>query len=231
MAERTRAEQLPRGRHGLSRDEVVRSQRNRMLRAMADAMVEKGYVGTTVADVIRRAGVSRETFYQQFDSKEACYLAAFDAAVAVLLGSPLVAEAVAATDRAPAARFSALLAGYLDALAAEPAFARLFLLEVHAVGPAAMRRRAEAQQGFVDVLVAVFAARTAPERFACELLVAGVASLVTARLAAMDLDGLRGLHAPLVRVAERALAGPLWGSRASPPPATARDDSGSAASS
>lgn len=211
MRERTPVEQLPRGRHGLTRDEVVRSQRSRMLRAMADAMVEKGYVGTTVADVIRRAGVSRETFYQQFDSKESCYLAAFDAAVAVLLRDPLVAEAVGTTDRSAVERFALLLRAYLDALAGEPAFARLFLLDVHAVGPAAMRRRAEAQGGFVDVLVAVFDAHTEPQRFACEVLVAGVSALVTARLATMDLDGLRALHRPLVQLAERAVAGPLWG--------------------
>jgi AcrR family transcriptional regulator len=203
-------EQLPRGRHGLSREQVVRSQRNRMLRAMADAMVEKGYVGTTVADIIGRAGVSRETFYQQFASKEACYLAAFDAAVELLLADPSVAVLTGTSDRSALDRFAALLDGYLRYLATEPAFARLFLLEVHAVGPAAMRRRAESQQRFTAVLVDVFGARSDTERFACELLVAGISSLVTARLAAMDLDGLVALHAPLVRLAEQALAGPLW---------------------
>jgi AcrR family transcriptional regulator len=180
-----------------------------MLRAMADAMVEKGYVGTTVADIIGRAGVSRETFYQQFASKEACYLAAFDAAVDLLLTHPSVAELTAA-DVPALDRFATLLDGYLGYLAAEPAFARLFLLEVHAVGRAAMQRRAESQQRFTAVLVDVFGVRTDGERFACELLVAGIGSLVTARLAAMDLDGLVALQAPLVRLAEQAITGPLW---------------------
>ena len=52
-------EQLPRGRHHLSREEVQASQRQRMLLAIAAAMADKGYAGTSVADVIKRAGVSR----------------------------------------------------------------------------------------------------------------------------------------------------------------------------
>src|SRR5215510_7200104 len=78
-------EQLPRGRHRLSRAEVVASQRQRMLLAIAAAMADKGYAGTSVADVIARAGVSRETFYQQFSSKLDCFMSAFDAAGEVLL--------------------------------------------------------------------------------------------------------------------------------------------------
>ena len=80
VAVQTPARPLPRGRHRLPREEVVSSQRTRMLRGMAEAMMEKGYVNTTVADVIGRAGVSRETFYQQFSSKADCFMSAFDAA-------------------------------------------------------------------------------------------------------------------------------------------------------
>src|SRR6195256_1200113 len=77
-------QQLPRGRHRLSRDQVLASQRGRMLAAMAEAVAEKGYVGTAVADVIERAGVSRETFYEHFSSKEDCFLAAYDTGVEAL---------------------------------------------------------------------------------------------------------------------------------------------------
>ncbi len=73
--------QLPRGRHKLSRAEVTGSQRARMLQAMAEAMAERGYVGTPVAEIIRRAGVSRETFYQQFSSKQDCFLAGLEDAI------------------------------------------------------------------------------------------------------------------------------------------------------
>ena len=86
MTPDTAPARLPRGRHGLSREEVVESQRGRLLRAMADAVADKGYAETSVAEVIARAGVSRETFYEQFSSKEDCFHDTFDAAGAILLG-------------------------------------------------------------------------------------------------------------------------------------------------
>ena len=53
---------------------------------MAQVVAEKGYAATTVADVVERAGVSRRTFYEQFADKEACFLAAYDVGLAVVLG-------------------------------------------------------------------------------------------------------------------------------------------------
>ena len=76
---------LPSGRHGLTRDVVVASQRTRLVDAMAQIVAEKGYPATTVADVVERAGVSRRTFYEQFADKEACFLAAYDAGLEAVL--------------------------------------------------------------------------------------------------------------------------------------------------
>src|SRR3954468_9415515 len=76
---------LPRGPHGLERDVVLASQRARVLGAMGEAVARKTYAGTTVADVVAGAGVSRKTFYEHFRAKEECFLAAFDAGVAMLL--------------------------------------------------------------------------------------------------------------------------------------------------
>src|SRR5439155_6906652 len=70
---------LPRGPHGLSREEVELSQRARLLHAATQAVAEQGYVKTTVADILRRAGVSRATFYQLFSDKEDCFQAALKA--------------------------------------------------------------------------------------------------------------------------------------------------------
>ena len=72
------AQTLPRGRHRLPREAVVQSQRERLLRAMAEVMADKGYARTSVADVLRVAHVSRETFYEQFASKEDCFMSAFE---------------------------------------------------------------------------------------------------------------------------------------------------------
>ena len=57
---------LPRGRHSLERSVVATSQRARMIEAIVTAVAEKGYAAATVGDVIRRARVSRTTFYAMF---------------------------------------------------------------------------------------------------------------------------------------------------------------------
>ena len=73
-----RPDQLPPGRHGIPREQIVESQRARMLQAVLEAVAAEGYQDTRVTDVIARAGVSRKTFYEHFDEKEECFLAAYD---------------------------------------------------------------------------------------------------------------------------------------------------------
>jgi len=141
---------LPRGPHRLAREVVLASQRGRLLDAIAQVVAEKGYGRTTVADVIDRAGVSRKTFYEHFRDKEGCFLAAYDAGVEVLLATMREAGDTRGRVRA-----------YLETLAAEPAFARTFLIEVAAAGPRALHRRREVHDAF-----AAFVAGAAPGRVA-----------------------------------------------------------------
>jgi AcrR family transcriptional regulator len=208
-------DRLPRGRHGLSRHEVVTSQRGRMLRAMAEAMSEHGYLGTPVAEVLRRAGVSRETFYQQFSSKLDCFMAAFDAAAELLLGSIETKTGVALAEldgndgRDAGTRldqFDRVLAAYLDGLASHPGHARLFLVEVYAAGPEAVQRRAELQRRIVDSVAALLGTTDERARFACEVLVAALASMVTVPLVANDPQRVRDLHGPVLDLVRHALA-------------------------
>jgi AcrR family transcriptional regulator len=193
-------EPLPRGRHGLTREQVVQSQRGRIFRAMADTMAEKGYAATSVADVLRAAKVSRETFYEQFESKEDCFMSALEAAVGVVIAAAFESPPAGGT---PLERFDRGLRTYLDALASHPTLARMFLIEVYAAGPAAMERRAAVQRRFASILDDTFGRRTAGDRFANEAIVAAISTMVTARLAAGDLKGLRALRRPLVGLARR----------------------------
>jgi AcrR family transcriptional regulator len=144
---------LPRGRHAAPREVVWVSQRDRMLAAMADAVAEKGYAGTAVADVIAGAGVSRKTFYEQFANKEACFLAAYDAGVELLIEA--IDEAIRTAVGGPLAAARAGTSCYLEMLAANPALARTFLLEVYAAGPAALERHAAVHERFAEQLRAV----------------------------------------------------------------------------
>ncbi|MGH2987927.1 MAG: TetR/AcrR family transcriptional regulator [Solirubrobacterales bacterium] len=168
---------------------------------MAEVMAERGYVETSVADVLRAAGISRETFYQQFSSKQDCFMGAYEVAAERILAAVAAAPSPA---ESPVERFDRGLGAYLEALAAEPAFARLFLLEVYAAGPDALRRRADQQRQFVDVVSDSLGAEDPNERFACEALVAAISAMVTARLAADDLDGLLALRGPLTELVRRA---------------------------
>jgi len=106
-------------------------------------VAEKGYAATTVADLTKRAGISRTTFYELFADKEACFLAAYDSAVDGLVRQ--ITAAYEAEERWPD-RARAGLAALLEALAADPELARLALVDVVAAGPAAQRRLRAAVQ-------------------------------------------------------------------------------------
>jgi AcrR family transcriptional regulator len=139
----TSPSRLPSGRHGLPREAVVASQRERLIDAMAHVVAEKGYAATTVADVVERAGVSRRTFYEQFADKEACFLAAYDAGLAAVLeriGGAVEAAAGAGAGWRDRARTG--VEAFLALLASEPAFAQALQVEILTAGPAALDRRA-----------------------------------------------------------------------------------------
>lgn len=200
---------LPRGRHGLPRETVVAAQRDRILLAMAEAMAENGYVGTPVAAVIKRAGVSRETFYEQFRSKEDCFEAAYERAVELMLTGILAVTGAEHEGETAIERVERVLGAYLDALAAEPAYARVFLVEVFAAGPDAIARRVRLQETFVAVVADMLDAHTEEQRFACGTLVAALSAMVTARIAVGDAAGLRELREPLLGLVRRG--GELFG--------------------
>ncbi|WP_211288911.1 TetR/AcrR family transcriptional regulator [Actinophytocola xinjiangensis] len=192
---------LPRGRHGLTREQVAQAQRDRLLRGMADAVAERGYAATTVADVLRRAKVSRETFYEQFTDKEDCFLATLDR------GAELMALVLRARfDEArgtPLDRFAQVLATYLSAMAAESTVATVVLLESVGAGEAARARRFAVLERFVTEVATTLADDPAWQRlpdptFAARLLVGGISSLVTATLAAGRPDDLPSLREPIM---------------------------------
>src|SRR6201985_3466706 len=68
----------PPGRQRLPREFIARHQRARIVNALAEETMDKGYRAVTVADIVRRAGIARNTFYENFSSKEDCFLAAQD---------------------------------------------------------------------------------------------------------------------------------------------------------
>ena len=147
-----RVEPLPRGRHRLSREAVEHSQRERALKAMVEAVAERGYAETRVVDVIERAGLSRKTFYELFGDKENCFLAAYDEVSARLYAVTDEAFENAVGEPWPD-RIRAGVTALVEELAADQAAARFAVIEVLAAGPRALARRDAAIRqftGFID---------------------------------------------------------------------------------
>jgi AcrR family transcriptional regulator len=159
---------LPRGTHGLDPSLVAASQRTRLLEAVGRAVAEKGYAAATIDDIVRDAGVSKKTFYEHFSDKLDCFLAAYEAASDELLAHVTAAQdgvGVATGGGSPAtgggsrgaapdsdwlARTRAGIHAYLRWLAAEPALARVFLIEIAAAGPEALERRERLRDRYAE---------------------------------------------------------------------------------
>lgn len=132
---------LPAGRHGFSREQVAHHQRERLIAGLAAAVAERGYAAVTLTDIVKQAKVSRRVFYANFESKEQCFLAAFEVILDHL--HELVAEAVEPVEDWPGKAVAATRAA-LDFLASEPDLARLCLVESRGAGPAVAARFNEA---------------------------------------------------------------------------------------
>jgi AcrR family transcriptional regulator len=130
-------DRLPKGPHGLTREQVQASQRQRILDAVLDVVGEHGYVAATVADVTAAAGISRSTFYEQFRSKQDAFLAAYDE-----FGRHFLADlADVPTASTPDGVLLAAAERLVDWGRRRPLACRAFLVEIYAVGEEGLARR------------------------------------------------------------------------------------------
>jgi AcrR family transcriptional regulator len=114
-----------------------------MIAAMVEACAERGYADTSVADVVKRAGVSSVTFYKQFADKRDCLLAAHRQ----LLGRLLEAiDRGCEAESAGKARARAAIRSALELFADDPPSARLLSVEILAVGSEGAKRHDAAVQ-------------------------------------------------------------------------------------
>jgi AcrR family transcriptional regulator len=116
---------LPRGRHRLPFQVVAENQRGRLLVGIGNALAEHGYAALTIKHIIEEAGVSRATFYGNFDDKRDCVLAAYRDTFERLVA--LIMRACATEREWPLKARAAISAG-LAYMAAEPGTARLLTL-------------------------------------------------------------------------------------------------------
>lgn len=128
-------------------------QRERILLAARDVFATRGYAGAAVDDIVAQARVSRTTFYVFFENKEECLLAVYRLGLERI--GAAVAEAAARTDEqglTPPQLIRAEVQATLAAYAADPALARVVLIEIVGATPAAERLHARARSAAAKII-------------------------------------------------------------------------------
>ena len=111
---------------------------DRVLRALAATVAEKGYPGATVAEIVERASTSQRTFYEHFANKEEALLAALDSGSALMLASTLPAFRRAPDwQHAVRGAYEGMFAFGIE----EPEYSRLGAVEMYAAGKRALETR------------------------------------------------------------------------------------------
>jgi AcrR family transcriptional regulator len=152
---------------------------------MVAVVCERGVAVATVGDVVAKAGVSRKTFYELFNNREDCLLAAIEQTVERV--SDRVRAACVAHQRSWADRMRAGLLCLLQFCDEEPAVARLCVVESMAAGPAVLDRRTELLKQLARLVdEGRTAARREPAPLAADGVVGGVLSVLHRRLVVSD---------------------------------------------
>ncbi len=158
-----RERRLPPG-PGRPRDEVLANQRERLFGAMVASVSARGYMATTVGDLAEISGVSSRTFYDLFPDKEACFLATLEALIEAAIAYSARRAGELVEDPAPGGvtlpeedageakgwedRAGRGLRAFAEMIVAQPAAARLALVEAYCVGPEALKPLEQAMAGF-----------------------------------------------------------------------------------
>ena len=132
------------GRHPLSREFIAQHQRARIILALAEETEEKGYRAVTVADIVRRAGIARNTFYENFSSKRT---ASSPPGVRGQRGSAPGYRG-RQQGRELAGKVNVGLAAFLNYVAGEPALARTCIVEALPPAPRRLSATSSSIQAF-----------------------------------------------------------------------------------
>jgi AcrR family transcriptional regulator len=142
---------LPRGRSRLPTQKVQAFQRQRLLRAVVAAVAESGFAAVTVADIVRRAKVSRAAFYAHFADKEDCFLSATGEGGRLMVSRVVTATREVGSGVTDEEIIRVACRAFLEFVADEPEFARVFYIDMPAAGPRAVARLDAAQHRYADL--------------------------------------------------------------------------------
>jgi AcrR family transcriptional regulator len=126
--------------------------RQRLLDALEQSIAEDGYPHTTVADIVRRARTSRRTFYEHFDSREACFVALLHEA-----NAEQVRQISAAVDaNAPwRSQVRQAIEAWISSGESRPALMLSWIRDVPSLGAAARRLQRDAMENFIEMVQAL----------------------------------------------------------------------------
>ena len=176
-----RRDRLPPGRHGLPRDLVAESQRERLLNGVVEAVAEHGYNETTISRISEAAKVSRRTFYEHFTGKEDCFLAAYEMIDEHVRSSVLKA---ADPDEPWPEQVRERLSILLSVLSHDEAVARFYLVEPLVAGGEPAARYREAMQLLSEAVRPRQAVADMDGEVRDQALIGGVATMIARRLKA-----------------------------------------------
>lgn len=124
--------------------------RETLLKAGCDVYAQRGYRNATVKAICERAGLTERYFYESFPNNEALFLALFKDVSARMLDEVRAAGEAVRGD--PAGKARAILEAYYRGLQAEPAPARVFVIEAADISPAAHEIARLTFERFTDLL-------------------------------------------------------------------------------
>ena len=186
------------GPHGIPRAVVHEVQRGRLLDALAEVMAEEGYLDTTVHKILKRAGISRRTFYEIFTDKEDCFLAAYQEAADHVI---VLVQRACRLGGAPNIRIENSLRAMLEFAEREPQVARMCIVEVMAAGEQARKRRAKTMERLTGLVADALEERCESRDEAlmrARVLTGGVHEMVYDSLARGEVEGISGLAEEVV---------------------------------
>jgi len=185
----------------LSDNDSLARHRHRLLEGMAQAVAEKGYAETTIADIVRAASVSRRTFYEHFATKAVCLIALYEAASH---GALKVLREALDPRRDWQEQVEQAMGAYFDCLACNPALVRTLFIEILGLGPEGLAARRRVNDEIADFMLQVInrsrKGRLPLSREMAMAVIGGINELVLNAIETGQVDRLRELAAPAVQL-------------------------------
>ena len=181
---------------------------SRLLQGLAQSVAAKGYADTTIADIVREAGVSRRTFYEHFDGKPAALIALYESASR--RGLRVLRDAIDPS-RDWQTQVDQALGAYLGSLAQNPVLLRTLFVEILGLGATGLAARRRVHDVMADFMLEVINASQASVRLERSLALAVVGGIHELVLQALEQDraaSLPELAAPAGRLLRAVVLAP-----------------------